>query len=49
MYDYGYKENMKRYGSDDPPKYDLTQISLPVHLIYGKNDYLATETVRNYD
>lgn len=46
-YDYGSDENVRRYNSSIPPTYPVEDISLPVHLFYGRNDYLAGETVRN--
>ena len=46
-FDYGYYDNMKKYGQGTPPKYDLKYVTTPVHLIWGKNDYLADALVRN--
>ncbi|XP_035720602.1 lipase 3-like [Vespa mandarinia] len=40
-YDYGYEYNMKLYKQKVPLEYDLTRISAPVALIYGKNDILV--------
>jgi len=42
-FDYGPTLNQKRYGSETPPLYDLTQIpaALPKALFYGSNDQLA--------
>ncbi|XP_063635218.1 lipase 3-like [Cydia splendana] len=37
-YNYGREKNIKLYGSDRPPEYDLRAVSVPVVLIYGKND-----------
>ncbi|XP_029160355.1 lipase 3-like [Nylanderia fulva] len=41
QYDYGWVENRKKYGSINPPLYDLSKISVPVSLHYGSNDWLA--------
>uniref|UniRef100_A0A1B0CJ10 Putative triglyceride lipase-cholesterol esterase n=1 Tax=Lutzomyia longipalpis TaxID=7200 RepID=A0A1B0CJ10_LUTLO len=40
-FDYGRSENEKRYGQHSPPRYNLTNISTPVALIYATNDWLA--------
>lgn len=45
QYDYGKKTNQKIYGSNKPPKYDLSKISAPVAMYYGLNDLLAAEKV----
>ena len=42
-FDYGKKKNLKLYGSEEPPAYDLRKISIPVYLYYGNNDLLSTE------
>ncbi|CAG9761043.1 unnamed protein product [Ceutorhynchus assimilis] len=43
MFDYGPKENMIRYNSTIPPKYDLTKMSTDITFIYGAYDGLATK------
>jgi lysosomal acid lipase/cholesteryl ester hydrolase len=40
-FDYGTEENVKRYGSSEPPSYNLQNISAPVALFYAQNDWLA--------
>ncbi len=41
-YDYGKKENMKRYGQETAPEFDLTKISkVPIGLFIGGEDELA--------
>ena len=45
-YDYGPKENYQKYKSGLPPLYNLTNIDVPVALLYGSNDMLATPKVR---
>nr|AOH73340.1 lipase 11 [Lygus lineolaris] len=41
MYDYGRSTNRKVYGSSSPPEYDLSKITVPIHLHYSLNDWLA--------
>ena len=41
-YDFGPEENMVRYGSENPPVYDLSKITAPVALFVGDKDDLAT-------
>lgn len=36
---------MKMYGSDVPPEYDLSKITIDMHILYGTNDYLASAQV----
>lgn len=36
------KINQKIYGSDTPPAYDLSKITVPVNLFYSKNDDTAS-------
>ncbi|KAF2889161.1 hypothetical protein ILUMI_17012, partial [Ignelater luminosus] len=38
MYDYGEKENLRKYGQPNSPEYNLTKITAPVALYYGAND-----------
>lgn len=37
-YDHGTPGNMNRYGSDDPPFYDISEIDTPVVMLYGSED-----------
>lgn len=41
-YDYGKQENVKVYGSEDPPTYDISKINTKVSLFYGENDTLCS-------
>ncbi|ETN70864.1 hydrolase, alpha/beta domain protein, partial [Necator americanus] len=41
MFDYGTKENKKKYGQANPPEYDFTQIQNPIYLYWGDSDWLA--------
>ncbi|XP_044255174.1 lipase 3-like [Tribolium madens] len=49
QYDFGKDKNNEIYGTDSPPAYDLSKISAPVAVYYGKNDqlvpYLDAQTV----
>ncbi|EDO41646.1 predicted protein, partial [Nematostella vectensis] len=40
MYDYG-KDNIKRYGQNTPPQYNISAITVPTMLYWGGNDWLA--------
>ncbi|CAH0556134.1 unnamed protein product [Brassicogethes aeneus] len=44
QYDYGMLGNLKRYHSQEPPKYNLEDIPVNVTLIYGNKDKLAYKT-----
>uniref|UniRef100_A0A0N4WER1 Lipase 3 n=1 Tax=Haemonchus placei TaxID=6290 RepID=A0A0N4WER1_HAEPC len=41
MYDYGTKENKKKYGQAEPPEYDFTKIQNPIYVYSGDEDWLA--------
>ncbi|XP_046432851.1 lipase 3-like [Neodiprion fabricii] len=43
QYDYGYVENFGRYQQAEPPAYDVSKITAPVALFYGRNDPLSRE------
>ena len=40
-YDYGPRQNIKRYNNKTPPSYDLKQVKVPIHIISSSNDYFA--------
>ena len=40
-FDFGTKENVVRYGSENPPVYDLSKITAPIALFVGDKDDLA--------
>lgn len=42
QYDYGRFGNMMRYGTRDPPDYNLKNVTAPVYLYYGNNDWLVS-------
>lgn len=41
-FDYGRAGNMKEYGTEAPPKYNVQHITLPLVLISAENDWLAS-------
>ncbi|XP_015114439.1 lipase 3 [Diachasma alloeum] len=41
QYDYGAFDNLKKYGTLTPPKYDISKIKVPIACFYGDNDWLA--------
>jgi len=47
-FDYGSKGNLQRYGQEEPPTYDLSQVKAPVYLYYADNDLLAPPQVPFY-
>lgn len=44
-YDHGATENLKLYGSKRPPEYNLSNVRTNVQLMYGTQDFLASESV----
>jgi len=40
-FDFGTSGNVKRYGTPEPPQYNLSLVQAPVNIIYGENDPLA--------
>lgn len=45
QYDFGMLINLSKYGSFQPPEYDLRKVTCPVALFYGNNDWLVSERV----
>lgn len=43
QFDYGAYFNIEKYGTIKPPEYDLSKITLPLTLIWAKNDLLSSE------
>lgn len=35
-----------KYGSVNPPKYDLSKIKVPITLMYSKDDWLSSYEVK---
>lgn len=44
QFDYGTYENKLRYGSEQPPKYELSNIVAPVSLFYSDADWMSHPT-----
>lgn len=40
-FDYGTTENIKLYGSETAPSFNLSAVTVPVLVLYGKNDHLV--------
>lgn len=40
-FDYGKQKNVAIYGSEEPPKYNLSAVTVPLVAIYGRNDGLV--------
>lgn len=47
QYDYGREKNLLIYNATEPPDYNLTNITVPIALLYADNDWLATSLVGN--
>ena len=47
-YNYGAKENLRRYGQREPWIYDLKRVTAPVYIYYGDNDLISTPKVSPY-
>ena len=47
-YDYGKDENLKLYGSETPPEYDVTKTTIPTALYFGSDDLLTHEKDQEY-
>lgn len=47
MFDYG-SQNIEKYGTKDPPDYDLSLIDVPIALLSAKYDEQVTTQVRFY-
>lgn len=44
-FNYGTKGNVERYDSGKPPLYSLSNVLVPVYVMYGSKDALATKPV----
>lgn len=44
-FDYGRKQNLEKYGTADPPEYDLSKVTAPVAFYWGENDWLGAKPV----
>lgn len=45
QYDYGPNTNLKVYGDEKPPIYNLTKITCPVSIHYSVGDFLTDDKV----
>lgn len=45
QYDYGLGGNMARYGQEQPPLYNIQNITTKTLLYYAENDWLAAVEV----
>lgn len=43
-YDYGKNENLKRYGQETPPEYNLANLNFPIAILNGSLDKMADPT-----
>ncbi|XP_068625103.1 lipase 1-like [Battus philenor] len=42
-FDYGKRRNLEVYGSERPPAFNLSAVTVPVVALYGENDFLVDE------
>ena len=47
-YDFGTRENEKKYGQKTPPKYDFSNINIPVRGFVGLDDSLGDPTDNDF-
>lgn len=47
--DHGLTTNLKLYGIQQPPEYNLSNIQTKIHIIYGTNDYVISPVVWKFD
>lgn len=47
-FDYGRRENLKRYGSVKPPAYNLSNVHTTVNMMHGDTDTMTPEAVTLY-
>lgn len=45
-YDYGVTENVRIYGGEIPPSYEIDRITCPVAVYYARNDALVAVQVK---
>ena len=44
-FNYGAEGNLKHYGTEEAPEYNLKLVTAPVYLFYGVSDGVATPEV----
>ncbi|ODM96135.1 Lipase 3 [Orchesella cincta] len=42
QYDFETEENFRRYGTADPPRYNLSRIQTPIHIFWGEQDAMVS-------
>lgn len=47
QFDFGKRGNVREYGNEEPPEYDLSKVTPKVALFYGENDWLAVPEVQD--
>ena len=40
-YDYGAMKNLETYGTIQPPQYNISEIQVPIGIIWSDNDYFV--------
>lgn len=45
QFDYGRRENVERYGTAEPPEYDLAMVTVPVYIFWSQNDPISPPQV----
>lgn len=48
QYDHGKKQNLKIYGSEQPPDYNLTKVLVSIAYLYGEHDELVVVKDQNH-
>ncbi|KAK3877145.1 hypothetical protein Pcinc_018128 [Petrolisthes cinctipes] len=43
QFDFGRKRNLKHYGQERPPVYDVSKINIPINLFWADNDWMTGE------
>lgn len=49
QFDFGRKRNMKHYGQERPPMYDVSKITVPINLFWAENDWMTGEKASPHD
>lgn len=47
QFDHKQLRNMELYNQTTPPSYQLSNIAVRIHFLYGTNDFMASYFVRN--
>lgn len=45
-FDFGTKENLRRYGQSYPPEWHPENVTVPLALYWGPNDWFTADKVR---